>query len=74
MSVIHNTHHPESTLKKKSNSIFYHVIRSSVAMKESMTGRVPSVDNLADICTKVFPGGTKRNSLIGKVLHYLYEQ
>ena len=27
MSVIHNTHCPESTLRKKSNSIFYHTVR-----------------------------------------------
>ena len=74
MSVIHNTQHLESTLKKKSNSFFYHAIRESVAMKESLTGHVPSVDNLADICTNFFPGRTKRNHLIGKVLHDLYEQ
>ena len=74
MSVIHNTQRPESTLKKKSNSICYHAIRESVAMKESLTGHVPSVDNPADICTKVVPGGAKRKHLIGKVLHDLYEQ
>ena len=32
MSVIHNTHIPEYTLKKKSNSIYYHTVRESVAM------------------------------------------
>ena len=74
MTVIHNTHPPESTLKKNSNSICYHVIRGSVAMKEMMMGRVPSVDNPADICTKIFPGGAKRKHLVGKVLHELYEQ
>ena len=38
-----------------------------------MTGHVPSVENLADICTKTFPGGEKRKHLIGKVLHDLYD-
>ena len=32
MSVIHNTQRPESTLKKKNNSIFYHALREAVAM------------------------------------------
>ena len=51
--------------------MFYHVIRESVAMKESLTRHVPSADNLADICTKVVPGETKQKHLIGKVLHEL---
>ena len=32
MSVIHHTQGPESTLRKKSNSICYHAVRESVAM------------------------------------------
>ena len=32
MSVIHNTQRPESTLRKKSNSIYYHDVRELVAM------------------------------------------
>jgi hypothetical protein len=34
ISVIHNTQRPESTLKKKSNSVCYHAIRESVTMGE----------------------------------------
>ena len=56
MSVIHNTQRPESMLKKKSNSIWYHAIRECVTMKEILTGHVPSVDNPEDICTRVVPG------------------
>ena len=74
MSVMHSTQRTESTLKKKLNSICYHAIRESVAMKESLTGHVPSVDNPADICKKVVPGGATRKHLIGKVLHELYDQ
>ena len=74
MSVIHNTQQPKSTLKKKSNSICYHVIRESVATKEILTGHVPSVENLADICKTFVQGGAKRKHLIGKVLHDLYKQ
>ena len=34
ISTIHNTQHAESQIKKKSNSICYHVIREAVAMGE----------------------------------------
>ena len=71
MSVIHNTQRPESTLKKKSNAICYHAVRESVAMGESKIGHIPSVDNPADLCTKVLPGGQKRDGLIGLVLYDL---
>ena len=73
MSVIHNTQRTGSMLKKNSNSICYHAIRESVAKKESLKDHVPSVDNPAEICTKVVPGGAKQKNLIGKVLHDLYE-
>ena len=43
-----------------------------MAIKESLTGHVPSVDNPADVFTKVVPGGAKRKHLIYKVLHDLY--
>jgi hypothetical protein len=71
MYVVHNTQRPDSVLKKKSNSIFYHAVRESAAMGESIIGHVPSVDNTADICTKVVPGGQKRNRLIRLLLHDL---
>jgi hypothetical protein len=71
MYVVHNTQWPESVLKKKSNSICYHAVRESAAMGESIIGHVPSVDNPADICTKVVPGGQKRNHLIRLLLHDL---
>ena len=53
MSVIHNTQRPESTLKKKSNSICYHLIRKSIAMRESHTSHISTHDNYSDILTKV---------------------
>ena len=34
MSVIHNTNRPESTLRKRRNSIYYYAIRESVEMGE----------------------------------------
>jgi hypothetical protein len=71
MSVVHNTHRPESVLKKKSNSICYNEVCDSYAMGESIIVHVPSVDNPADICTKVVPGGQKRNHFIRLLLHDL---
>jgi hypothetical protein len=49
MSVIHNTQKPESTLKKKSNSICYHYIRECMAMGEALTSHMRSKDNPADM-------------------------
>jgi hypothetical protein len=71
MSVVHNNQRPESILKKKSNSMCYHEVCESAAMGESIIGNVPSVENPADICTKVVPGGQKRNHLIRPLLHDL---
>jgi hypothetical protein len=71
MSLVCNTHRPQYVLKKNSNSICYHAVRESASMGESIIGHVPSVDNPASICTKVVPGGQKRNHLIRLFLHEL---
>ncbi|KAI2504635.1 Reverse transcriptase (RNA-dependent DNA polymerase) [Fragilaria crotonensis] len=71
MSVIHNTQRPESTLKKKSNAVCYHAIREAVAMGECLTGHVSTHDNPADLCTKIIPGGQKRDHLVGLILYDL---
>ena len=71
MSVIHNTQRPESTLKKKSNSIFSHAIRESVAMGEMAIAHTRTTENVADLDTKVIPGGQKRDHLVGKLLYDL---
>jgi hypothetical protein len=70
MSVIHNTQKPESMLKKKSNSICYHFCRESVAMGETLTAHIRSEENPADICTKLIPGGIKRDRICDMILHY----
>jgi hypothetical protein len=71
MSVIHNTQRPESTLKKKSNSICYHANRESVAMGETLTAHISTHENCADLATKVHGGGQKINHLVSKVLYDL---
>ena len=74
MSVIHNTQKPESTLKKKSNSICYHAIRESVAMEESLTGHIASQENPSDIASKLVPSGQLREHLVSKLLYDIYDQ
>ena len=69
LSVITQTQCPESMLKKKSNSICYHAVHESVAMGECLTAHVPTLDNLADICTKVIANGQKRNHLLSLILY-----
>jgi hypothetical protein len=71
MSVVHNTQRPESVLKKKSNSLCYHMVRESSVIGESIIGHVPYVNNPADISTKVVADGKKRNHLIRLLLHDL---
>jgi hypothetical protein len=73
MYVVHNTQRHESVSKKKSNSIYYHAVRESAAMGESIIGHVLSVDNPADICIKVAPGGQKQNHLIRLILHDFFD-
>ena len=70
MSVIHNTQNPESTLKKKSNSICYHYIRECIAMGEALTAHIRSENNPADICTKIMSGGEKRNRIVSNILYF----
>ena len=69
MSVIKNTQCPESTLKKKSNSICYHASRESVAMNESRMAHISTNENPANIASKIVGGGRKRTYLVGKLLH-----
>jgi hypothetical protein len=68
-SIIHNTHRPKSMLKKKSNSICYHDCRELVAMKESITGHVPTKQNSVDLCTKVISGGAQGDFLVTQLLY-----
>ena len=58
----------ESVLKKKSNAIAYHAVREAVAMKEILIGYVNTDLNVADIMTKVLPGGTRRTNLIERLM------
>jgi hypothetical protein len=71
-SQVTNTTIPESTLKKKCNSICYHAVQESVAMDESLITHINSEDNLSDLMTKVTRGG-KRHQLVGNILYDIYD-
>ena len=61
MSVVNNTSVPESVLRKKSNSIAYHYVRSKCAEDVLRITYENTKTNLADILTKVQSGATKKN-------------
>ncbi len=63
---------PESTLKKKRNSICYHAICESVAMGESLLMHVGTHDNLADLLTKP-TFGAKRQRLVNELLYDIFD-
>ena len=67
-SVVANVSKAESVLKKKSNAIAYHAVREAVAMKEILIGYVNTDLNVADIMTKVLPGGARRTNLIERLM------
>ena len=72
ISVITNTSKPESTLRKKNNSICYHLIREAVTMKECVTTHIPTLRNLSDFLTKVL-FGKKRRDLVRSVMYDIYD-
>jgi hypothetical protein len=71
-SQVTNATIPESTLKKKCNSICYHAVRESVVMGASLITHTNSEDNLSDLMTKVTHGG-KRHQLVGNILYDIYD-
>jgi len=60
MSVVNNTSVPESILKKKSNSIAYHYVRSKCAEDILRITYENTKTNLVDILTKVQVGATNK--------------
>ena len=71
-SVLANTTIPDSTLKKKSQSIAYHLIREGVARDEWRTAYVNTHENEADILTKLLPNGEKRQGFVKRVLPHIF--
>ncbi len=71
-SQVTNSSWPESTLKKRGNSICYHAICELVAMGETLLTHIRTRENLADFLTKT-TSGTKRCKLVSGVVHDIYD-
>ena len=73
-SVLANSTIPDSTLKKKSQSICYHFVREGAARDEWRTTYVNTHDNEADLLTKVLPHGDKRKGFVRCILHHVFDE
>jgi hypothetical protein len=71
-SQVTNSSRPESTLKKKCNSICYHAIRELVAMGETLLMHIRTGENQADFLTKT-TSGAKRCKLVSGVVYDIYD-
>ena len=71
-SVFANTTIPDSTLKKKSQSIAYHFVCEGVARDEWRISYVNTHDNEADLLTKQLPHGKKRKGFVCNLLHHIF--
>ena len=63
-SVLASTTIPNSTLKKKSQSITYHFVREGAARDEWRMTNISTHENEADLLTKQLPSGMKRKSFV----------
>jgi hypothetical protein len=70
--VLYNTTIPDSTLKKKSQSIAYHYVREGSARDEWRTSYISTHDNDADLLTKTQPAGEKRKRFVHNLLHHIF--
>ena len=71
-SVLANTTIPDSTVKKKFQSIAYHFVREGVARAEWRTSYINTHDNEADLLTKQLPHGEKRKGFVSNLLHHIF--
>ena len=66
-AVVKSGSFPEVTLKKKTSSIAFHLIREAVAAGKALLYYERSSSNIADLFTKLLPK-TKRRELVRCVL------
>ena len=71
-SVLVNSSQPDSTLKKKSNSIAFHHVREGCARDEWRCAYVNTNDNHSDLQTKSLPFGEKRVKFCKMLLDHIY--
>ena len=70
--VLFNTSIPDSTLKKKSQSIAYHFTKEGAARDEWRTDYVSTHENEADLLTKQLPSCEKRKGFVRNLIHHIY--
>ena len=71
-SVLCNTSRPDSTLKKKSQSIAFHFVHEGVARDEWRTAYVNTHHNEVNLLTKVLPHGEKWVKFMRNLLHHIF--
>ena len=71
-SVLANMTIPDSTLKKKSQTIAYHFVHEGVGRDEWRTSYVNTHDNEADLLTKQLLHGEKRKGFVSNLLHHIF--
>jgi hypothetical protein len=71
-SFLANTTIPDSTLKKKRQSIAYQFVREGGARDVWRTMYTNTNDNESDLLTKVLPNGEKRKRFVGNLLHHVF--
>ena len=71
-SMLANTTIPDSTLKKKSQSIAYHMVREGVARDEWRTAYISTADNEVELLTKQLPSGEKRKRFVRNLIHHIF--
>jgi hypothetical protein len=71
-SVLCNSTIPTSTLKKKYQSIAYHLIREGAARGEWRTEYIKSDNNNSDLLTKNLSHGEKRKIFVRNLLNHIF--
>ena len=71
-SVLAKTIIPDSTLKKKSQSIAYHFVHEGADRDEWRTSYVNTHEIEADLLTKQLPHGEKRKGFVSNLLHHIF--
>ena len=71
-SVLANTTILDSTLKKKAQSIAYHLVREGVSRGEWRTAYIKSEYNEVDLLTKQLPSGEKRRGFVRNLVHHIF--
>ena len=71
-SAFANSSIPDSTLKKKSQSIAYHFMCEGAARDEWRMSYVNTHSNEADLLMKTLPSGEKQKGFMMNLLHHIF--